>query len=707
VAKSRIVWLLIVTGCVSVICLRVLYKKGLSMASPSLDHGGIPETVFYVSTQGNDAWSGTLAQPSALRTDGPFATIEKARNAIRKLKSRRPLSRPVTVYVRGGVYELRAPIIFSPEDSGTEKCPITYAAYPHEVPVLSGGRAIAGWKRAPNIGHGELWEAEVPGVKQGEWYFHEIFVDGQRRQRARAPRKGFFYVDGNMTQGSPAEFRFHAGDIRSKWAGQPDVDLVVLQAWTVMRAHIMAVDKARRTVALSIGQVASGKETNARYWVENAFDALDSPGEWYLDRRSGVLYYWPEPGEDMTRVQVVAPVLDKLVGFQGGLWSDGRSASFSFLAKPVHNIQLRGFTLSFTDWSVPAGGYTDMQGAFDVPAALEAAAASACTIKKCVFQHLGQFAVEFGKACRNNRIIDNEMTDLGAGGVKVGEPQDPNSDDESTAGNVVANNRIHNLGIIDPGADGVWVGESSDNSILHNEIYATYYTGISAGWTWGYGASAAHHNIIEFNLIHDIGRGMMADMGCIYTLGVQPGTVIRNNVCHDVTRHGHSYGAWGIYLDEGSSQIVVENNLVYRTEDGGFHQNYGQHNFIRNNIFALARNAQIIRSRNEKGVSFTFERNIVFWKRGTLLGGKWNDGNFRFDHDLYFYAGHQSNPKVEFGRWSTAQWQSLGYDKHSLIADPLFVNPEKGDFLFQPGSPAMKIGFKPINVSQVGLKRAK
>jgi parallel beta-helix repeat protein len=173
--------------------------------------------------------------------------------------------------------------------------------------------------------------------------------------------------------------------------------------------------------------------------------------------------------------------------------------------------------------------------------------------------------------------------------------------------------------------------------------------------------------------------------------------VERNNLCHDVTRY--EYGGWGLYTDEGSSQILLENNIVYRTQDGGFHQHYGRENIVRNNIFALGEEAQLRRTRQEAHRSFTFERNIVYWEKGKLLDGAWSNGQFLFDHNLYWQAGGQP---IQFERNSLAEWQQRGQDVHSLVADPLFADPAHGDFTLKPGSPAAKIGFQPIDMGQIG-----
>ena len=658
-------------------------------------------TVFYVATNGNDAWSGRLDKPNATQTDGPFRTVQRAQNAIRALKVAGQFKAPATVYIRGGRYRLAQPLVFTPEDSGTPHDPITYAAYPCETPVLSGGREIRGWKHVTDSkllaqAGGELWMAHVPGVKEGRWYFHELFVNGQRRQRARTPNTGFFRVDGKISHGKQATFKFHAGDIQPAWAAQGHVEVIALQAWAEFRMYIRSVNQATDTVTLSGTPAPSNRADNARYWVENTIDALDTPGEWYLDRESGNLYYRPEPGEQMDSLQATAPVLTQLVRFEGR--GDDRW---------VHNIRLLGLTLSDTDWSMGPDGYVDMQAAYDIPAAVEGMGTRSIVVEKCVFVRLGGYAVDFGgslttsqgvrQGSKDDRVIGNDMHDLGAGGVKIGDPKNPSGDEQATDGNVVSDNHIHDIGRVYPAAVGIWVGESSDNILSHNEINDTYYTGISVGWTWGYKPTAAKGNLIEFNKIYNIGRGMLSDMGCIYTLGVQPGTVERYNICHDVSRS--RYGGWGLYTDEGSSDIILEDNVVYRTQDGGFHQNYGANNIIRNNIFADSKEAQIRRSRDESHLSFTVVRNIVYWNSGKLLDGTWANNEFHFDHNLYYRT---DGKPVRFGKLSFAQWKAHGQDVHSLIADPLFVDPARDDFSLKPGSPAFKIGFKPIDLSHVG-----
>jgi hypothetical protein len=240
------------------------------------------------------------------------------------------------------------------------------------------------------------------------------------------------------------------------------------------------------------------------------------------------------------------------------------------------------------------------------------------------------------------------------------------------------------------------------NAVAHNHIHHLYYTGISAGWVWGYGPSVSRENRIEYNRIHDVGQRLLSDMGGVYLLGVSPGTVVRGNVIHDVD--SWSYGGWGIYTDEGSTGIRIEDNLVYRTKSGGFHQHYGRDNLVRNNIFALARTEQIARSRAEAHRGFTFERNIVYFKEGELFGGNWKDGHFALDYNVYFRVGGKP---IRFPVGSFKDWQARGFDRHSRIADPLFRDPGRGDFTLRPGSPAPEVGFRPFDPGKAGPRPRK
>jgi parallel beta-helix repeat protein len=344
------------------------------------------------------------------------------------------------------------------------------------------------------------------------------------------------------------------------------------------------------------------------------------------------------------------------------------------------------------------------QAAARVPAAVVLSGARHIVFEGCTFAHLGGYAVALKRGCRHNRISGCEMTDLGAGGVKIGETLLREAVAEQTFGNEVTDCHIHNAGRIFHSAVGIWVGQSYKNRLANNHIHDLYYSGISVGWTWLYGKTLARGNVVEYNHVHHLGKlssgdgPILSDMGGVYTVGVQPGTVIRNNFFHDIA--GFRYGGWGIYLDEGSSQMLVENNLVTRTTHGGFHQHYGRENVVRNNIFAFGRLQQIFRSPTEPHLSFTFERNIVYWAEGRLTGSGWGNPRVVFDHNLYWKAG---GGEVRLGDdLSFEEWQARGLDPHSRIADPLFVDPKHGDFRLKPGSPAAKIGLESWDMSAVG-----
>jgi hypothetical protein len=351
---------------------------------------GLPAANFYVATDGNDAWSGRLAEPNAAKTDGPFATLQRARDAIRSLKAPGPLAEPVTVTLRGGVYRVEKTIEFTPDDSGTQQAPITYAAYKAERPVISGGRPIPGWQK----GDGPLWKAVIPEVKAGQWYFHQLFVNGERRTRARTPNAGYLYTAGVLAPFDHAKwyegnieakrgFRFRDNDVK-RWAHFDDALIVIYHSWTTSVHFIKELDPKERTVKLapvSTWPIGYWWEYNTRYHVENVLEALDQPGQWYLERSTGTLYYWPLPGEDMTKAQAVAPVVRQtLVAFKG------QPSAKRF----VEHLQFRGISFQHTDCLIAPDMPTDQQGATERAPLMAAEGLRHCVFDDCEIAHAGE-----------------------------------------------------------------------------------------------------------------------------------------------------------------------------------------------------------------------------------------------------------------------------------------------------------------------------
>jgi|SRR5665648_77423 len=660
---------------------------------------------LYVSPNGSDANPGTL--------ELPFKTIQKAID----VSAGKPID---TVYIVGGVYQLNAPLVFKPENSASGSG-LTIRNYGNDPVVISGGKQVAGWKKQKN----GWWVTDIPEVKAGTWKFRQLYVNNNLRQRARKPNKGFLIVKG-MPEGTPKTvsyhkdcqtFEFAEGDINPKWKNLGDVEVIVYHFWTDSHLPIESVDANTNIVKFKYkaGKVFTDdfSENGARYIVENVFEELDAPGEWYLDRTTGKCYYYPFPNEKIEEAQIYAPVIDQLIRFEGDPEDQ----------KLIENIHLKNLEFRYTNWELPAGNSNDSQGSAEVPAAVSLTGVQNCTFSQCLFTNLGTWAFEINKGCANNTFSQNEIGHVAAGGFRVNGGNYNEHPFLQTKNNVIKQNHIHHYGEVYPSAVGILLQRTEGNLVSHNLIDHGYYTGISIGWEWGYQRSVSRDNVIEFNHIHHIGQGLLSDMGAIYTLGVSPGTVIRNNLIHDVD--ANHYGGWGIYHDEGSTHILDENNIVYNTKFAAFNIHFAKEITVRNNIFALGHLQQLNRTRMEAHKSVFFEQNIVYWKEGILLDGKWIDEPYQFyfhpknetgtrevketfdmDYNLY-YNPEQPLDSLKWTDKSWAEWQASGKDVHSIYADPLFEDPENFNFNLKGNSPAFSLGFKPINTRNIGLDGAK
>lgn len=701
-------------------------------------------TDLYISPNGNDSWSGTLPEANENGTDGPVKTFKGVRGLLRE-KSLPFYKDPVPAYsscvapeainvwLREGRYQLSEPLSFSSQDAAS----LTFAAYKNEKVSLSGGIEIKGWQENELNGK-TVWETDIPEVKSRQWNFRQLWVNGERASRPRLPRKGkeLLWMEDGFAQGESwggkgsDRFIAKAGDFDS-FNNLTDVEVVVLHFWIEERLPVESYDPQNRMVIsskVSHGPLSwSFDDTPAPYYIDNVFEAFDEPGQWYLDRSEGKLYYLPKPGETIENSTFFAPAINQLVRIQGDPEND----------KYVENLSFKGITFEHSGCpnpeglDVPGGGPSHEnlplppkpraaapQAAYHVPGAIFAEGAKHCEFSNCNFQHLGWYALELGLGCSNIAITGNEICDIGAGGIKIGGGKFDDPAWQRTGFCKITDNHIHEGGQVFHCGTGIQIRHAGDNLVAHNHIHNYYYSAISVGWTWGYKPTLSHNNIIEFNMIHDIGQGLLSDMGGIYLLGVAPGTVVRNNIIHTV-KSAH-YGGWAIYPDEGSSHLVIENNICYDTNCSPFHQHYGRENTVRNNIFALGDEAVFAFSKSEECRSLSVFNNIFYTKGKPVFtsgyGHNYQERPDALSSDLNLFweaegeinmlrEKEHTNAELDSTFTSLAQWQELGNDLHSQVADPGFADPENGDFSLPEDSPAYKIGFKPIDISKVGIRK--
>ena len=659
---------------------------------------------FYVSPQGNDSWSGALAVANDDASDGPFASIECARDAVRRLKANGGLKGPVKIVLRGGTHRLTHTLELTPEDSGAENAVISYEAYPGETPVISGGRTITGWRKHSDT----LWVADVPWTKDAE-PFTQLFVNGQRRVRARTPNEGSYFYTKRLkltTAQTPVclGLTFFDGDLQTRDGLTEDARIVLFHNWVNSYNCIRNVDWERRRVNFLRPAGAYFLGASIRYYIDNIRAGLDAPGEWFFDRAEGRLYYAPLQGEDLSKVEVVVPVVRRtLVSIKGD----------PAAGQHVEHLVFRGLSFQHSDADLSPEYRHSVQGAHHQTGALTAVGLRNALVEQCEFAHLGEHAVSLLESCTDNIIRQCHIHDMGGGGVYLSH-EHPKQPDEKlfTLRNTIENNFIHDGGHFFRAGCGVFLGGSASyNRIVHNEICDMSWMAVHLGWSWtGLRPAHTHHNEVGYNHLHHLGNGVLNDIGGIYTLGVSPGTVLHHNLIHDVTRFergNEGYGGWGIYPDAGSSELRIENNVVYDTRDGSLHvHNYGYPygNVVTNNIFAYSTDAVLMRNANHEpeGNHVHLERNIVYNAGPEMFSGNnWNKDS-KFTSDKNCFWSEAGTP--DFYDQTFAEWQETGRDKNSIIADPGFVDAANRDFRLKPASPALALGFKPIDMTEVGLQ---
>ena len=437
--------------------------------------------------------------------------------------------------------------------------------------IISGGRQVTGWKRAG----GKLWTAAVADVKAGKWHFRQLFVNGRRATRARTPNAGETGSYTHLTEATLSKdlktYRLRLpSEHVAAWKNIGDVEILIHGNWAINRKRLASADAKSGTITLAPPHAKAipwNTPTRGRFcYLENALEMLDRPGEWYLDRTTGVVTYWPPDGQDMTAAHVVAPVLKRLVEVVGTA------------EKPVRNLHFSGISFEHTAWPLPAGGYHGIQACHYITTGPKGPGRRWTTIEPAIFctfvdnvsitdgaiAHIGGCGVYFSDGSRKCRIVGNHVHDVAANGIMLAGPNDEKLVPKN---NRICNNYVHATGMEYFGSCGIWAGYVQGTTIAHNLVHDTPYTGVSVGWQWNPKPTACKKNLLEANHIYDVMK-KLADGGCIYTLGFQPGTVLRGNLLHDVHRSAHTHGGApnnGIFVDEGSKGFLFERNVIYNT----------------------------------------------------------------------------------------------------------------------------------------------
>jgi hypothetical protein len=615
--------------------------------------------------------------------DRKITTLHAAAARLAELRKNTPAS-PVHIVLDGGTHRLDKPLLLGPEHGGSPDAPVRWLAAPGTKPVISGGIPIRGFK----AGEDGRWRVKVP-ENNG---FGQLWVNGRRATLARHPNRGTIPLKSVAEETLENHSRQRASIDPAAIAifprdGTPaGLQVLVYHKWDNTRRTVESLNptSGEFTTVGSAMKPWNKWDGSSGVVFENTSAALDAPGEWHLE--GGFLTYLPRPGEDPSSTVAIAPALEQLVQLKG-----------SPKAK-VGPMSWEGIVFAETAWPGYRDGFDPQQAAASIGAVIEVSHAEGSVFRNCEITRTANYGLWFREGSSRGKVENCYLHDHGAGGLRAGEMQMPATGAEC-ASHRFHNNIIRNGGHVFPCAVGVWIGQSPDNEVSHNEISRLSYSGISVGWRWGYDASAAKRNRIVHNHIHHIGDGELSDMGAVYTLGPSEGTEVSHNRIHHII--SKTYGGWGLYTDEGSTGIVMENNLVYATKSGGFHQHYGRENIIRNNIFAFSTEQQLQLTRSEPHLSFEFTRNIVIWEHGKLLhGGGWNTANLKMDFNLYWRT---NGGDPDFGGKSLEEWRKLGRDTHSIIADPGLTHHEKGDWRMNNAQLLETIGFQPFDPMIAGV----
>lgn len=572
---------------------------------------------IYVSPNGKDNYPGTK--------NNPIQSIQIAKElAVEMLESGK--EKEVTVWLANGIYPVSEPLVFEPLKSIDKNTKLVFKAEKHSKPVISGGIQITGWKKNKE----GFWESRLPEDRSEMHDFRELFIDGKRATRARFPNEGYLHVK-KVGADRRTNFFFEKGDFPFPM-NVKDVELVLLHDWSISRIGVKEIDVVdnKLTAVDSIGAKnpeffnLDHWEPNPRYFLENAYEFLDADNEWVFLPTEKKFLLKLQVNSNPANLQIIIPVSQGLISLTGKE------------NKPVKNIHFEGITFQYSKWKIPEMGYCGVQAChFDpgpdksgwavVPAAVYSVWGENILFDNCAFKNLGGSGVWFGTGSKNCKVINSELVDISGNGIMIGEGQDREVNGEpwwkSAPEQVALANTIENCTVTDCGAQfygavGIWCGLTAETIIKNNIIFNLPYTGVSVGWMWSPVPTPCRQNTIDGNHIHHI-MNILSDGGGIYMLGLQPGSKILNNHIHDVQINAGRAESNGMFLDEGITDVVVENNLIYNIAKSPLRFHRATTNLVKGNYLFCANQNPPIRYNTTKEEDIQKVDNKVFNKGET------------------------------------------------------------------------------------------
>ena len=562
--------------------------------------------------------------------------------------------------------------------------------------VISGGVRLTNWTRVSS----SVYSAVVPP----SLYVNQLFINDKRIVRSRAPvnQSQYLYYNTTLSDAVLARYGFVYYPGQFDYKSLDDAMVVVYHSWTTSHHYIDKLIPDNYTILFTnpsqrpIG--AFGVQAQKRFHIENLCDVL-MPNTFCFVNKTRTVYLMTDGTYDPSTASVVTPMMDIVT----------LVASDDF-NNPVHGVILDNIAIQHSSWSIGLTDQADGQAAAWLnPAALYIANATAILVSSVEVSHTGGYAIWAREGASDVTVTDSLITDCGAGCIRIGQMIAPVP--TPTFGINIIANEVSYGGNVFPSGVAVISHRASTVLIAQNVIHHHRYTGISTGWQWGYDSSYTTNVIIQGNYIYDIGQHILNDQGGIYTLGIQRGSIIDNNIIKNV--FSFAIFMWGIYLDEGSSDIFITNNIVYNTGWSALFQHYGANNTIINNVFTRASvtappqpddqagDGDIAIAITEDHMSWVFERNIIYDTARTVNRSVYVSDmttKILFNYNVYY------NPYNAHLLWtdqsmSFTEWQQTGHDVNSVIADPQFLGDvnECNFFTVSANSPAAKLGFANIS----------